>query len=112
MSDFQDIGDVGEYETPPPRIPEKVIEKIHDLVTDKLKDLVHLSTQYAYRFPEIINYLREVGLSEDIDNGIWDYLQPYLDKIVYAILQELIVDKMKYTNREVEDIERDIREHR
>jgi len=85
MSDFEDLGDVDEFEKPAPRLPDDIRTLIRDYIADKLIDVTSDTYMYAMQHGEVREYLEEAGVNLDDD----DETIEAMEEITMAMISEI-----------------------
>lgn len=102
---MSDEFDVSDFEAPPPDLSKDLVKKLFDETTTQVKRwLDETSTQLAYE-PAVRLYLSRKGLQQDLEDRIFDYIDPFLHQLLLNTIKEVIEDQLAITNREVEMIE-------
>lgn len=85
MSDFEDLGDVDEFEKPAPRLPDEVRGLIRDFIADKLVDVTSDACMYALQLGEVREYLEDTGVDLEDDETVINTLE----EITMDLIQEI-----------------------
>lgn len=102
---MSDEFDISEFEAPPPDLSKDLVKRLFDETTTQVKRwLDESSTRLSYE-PAVRLYLNRKGLQQDLDDRIYDYIDPFLHQLLLNTIKEVVEDQLATTNREVEMIE-------